>query len=265
MDASKNAAASSIEQIEARLARIEQSLAKVEQLALQGEALVAVASDVIDRSNATGISMDARIQQLAQLVEQGTRPQSTQALTELARKAPELPQGAATLLDILDSHIAQHPELPERLATLLELAQKLGSPPQAKALSFALEQLSQTPALLGTLADILDGYAAQSDPDASLDNVLHNLTTLLGWLAKDSTRELLEALPTDATAMQTLAILASSASKAAQGSPRSLGLLGALGKLRGQDAGYALNFACELLQSLGQGLKKRTPSLPKGS
>lgn len=265
MDPKNSPPATSLEQIEARLARIEQSLAKVEQLASQSEALISVASDLLDRSAPAGVSLDDRFRQLAQLAEQGTRPESTQALTMLAAKAPELSPSAATLLDILDSHVAQHPELPSRLSSLLGLAQKASETKNAKALEFALDQLHQIPALVGTMADILDGYAAQDSADASLDNLLINLKTLLGWLAKDSSKKLLEAIPTDAQTLQALELLAKSASKASSGAPKPVGLLGALSKLRSDDAGYALNFACELLQGLGQGLKQNTPSLPQGS
>lgn len=205
MAATNIPSSSSLETIEARLARIEQSLGRVEQLATQAETMM-----------------------------------------------------APTLLDIFDQHIAEHPELPKQLSNLLEIAQAASTPQNTKALTLLLEQLTQAPQLVSTLADILDGYAVAAAPGTSMDNVVQNLGTLLGWLAKDSTKALLDAMPTDGESMQALALLAQSSSKAAKSSPGSIGILGALSKLRSQDAGYALNFSCELLQQLGRGLKQKT-------
>lgn len=255
MEAQNDLSAPSLAQIEARLARFEQSLTRVEQVATQGQAMVAVASDVIDQATPGGISLDQRLATLTELLERGTRPQAAKALAHMAAQAPAIPHGVATVIDILDDHIAKHPELPQRLEALLALAAQASAPENAKALTIVLDQLIQAPALVSTLADILDSFVSKEPQGSSLDNVVQNLSTLVSWLAQDSTKTLLACIPADAESVNALSLLAHSASNSAKSTPSQVGLWGALSKLRSDDARYALGFACEFLEQLGRSLK----------
>lgn len=261
-----SASLSASAQLEQRLERIEQSLDRVEglfsQLIEQKDAMLGMASDVLDRSDSLTGSRDQRMHGVAELARELTDPQTTQVLSSALRAAPELQGGLGMGLDVLDHFIRDRPQLPEQLAGLLGLLERVSSPDTLKMFHAGLDALEQAPDLAGTLFDLGDQQIRQwiernQEQGSRVENVVANAGQLIQWLSLDSTRAFLNKELSDSSSVQALAFLADSVRTATQGPPKAVGLLRGARKLGHSDSQYALGFVCDVVEHLGRNLSQR--------
>lgn len=97
--------ADALAEISARLERLE---ATTQGLAHNAQSTAAAAIDTVDeavrRAQQAGIDLEARLPALLALVEQLTRPQTLQALSELIALLEQVPKLVATAIDTLDGY-----------------------------------------------------------------------------------------------------------------------------------------------------------------
>lgn len=154
----------SLERLHQRLDAIEARLAPLETLTREAPVALAMFNDTADSlaRRAGEADLDARLQAVAHLVEQLTRPESLATLQALAARTAELdgllkladqaPGALAMLADTLDGVAARVDATGvsalDRLGVLLGAAERLSSPAALDVLTVVTSRLTEVKALL---------------------------------------------------------------------------------------------------------------------
>lgn len=165
-----------LEDLSARMSNVEQQLAGLQQAQEQLPNALATTVDTVDahiaRLQQQGVDVDQRLNTTLQLVERLTRPETAAQLQQALDLAEQAPGAIAGMVDTLDAHMAglqtQGVDIDQRMAAGLKLAEAATRPESAAALASLMERVelleqgaamaSQVPGMAAMALDTVDQH-----------------------------------------------------------------------------------------------------------
>lgn len=174
-DAAEGVASTSLEAIDARLARIERMLAPLGEVMALAPGAVATSVDSLDAwVQQEGRGVD-RVQALRRFLSLATEPATLDGLGQLLRALQEIPGIAATLGDTVDAWAERDGHAEQRLRALQSLLRQASDPTVLESLAAMLEQVKALPSGVAVAVDAFDSWAQR---DGQLEGRLRGLQEL---------------------------------------------------------------------------------------
>ena len=162
-----------------RLDSLEHSVSKLTEKVQQGPGMLSMMTDMADEAissvNAKGINFENRLQNLFQLADRLSHPETTKKLETLLGLADQLPGMTSMVTDMVDEGIQKAQEnnidIESRLHSALSLVEKLTEPETGAKIDQLLQFTNQAPGLIAMTVDMVD--------EVMLDSPLSDAKTML--------------------------------------------------------------------------------------